>query len=387
MASLMESVPVFRERMAKLGVPLPIIQKFVDAGTDTMSRFAFGTNYNPSMTDDKNLTDWFQLTVDPGGGPLSPGLVVNLRLMFFECHTMYLASLREKVDRKEEDAPRRVPQPERTERLMAQRNKLVGVPVSGPLEPAYCLIDLVSQQKDDEVLRYISPEACLSREQELRATKSIKSEKADTSSDLKVRQCLQRRSLAYDQLDLFSYETLEGWHTYLFHLMSRDPLEGYKQISLEQVLQADKQAFIAMSDLCRAGLGRDATGERRAEAALKIIRADPMVMTLLNPLPRSSSSRPDPKPPTSFGKGKGKGAKGPPIVKDYGNKTKGKGKGKSKLPKGLIGLHGKTADGDPICFGYNLAGCSGCSPGARCTKGYHLCAKCLGTHSLNACSA
>ena len=166
--------------------------------------------------------------------------------------------------------------------------------------------------------------------------------------------------------------------------MGRDALDGYKEISMQQVLQADKQAFVAMSDLCRSGLGRDAAGTRYAERALNIVRADPMVMTLLNPLPRATSSRPDPAP-----KGKGKGGKQnlPGVKKDSPAKaSKGKGKGAGKLPKALIGLNGKTSSGDPICFGFNLSGCTACAIGARCSKGVHVCAKCLGNHSLNSCS-
>ena len=95
--------------------------------------------------------------------------------------------------------------------------------------------------------------------------------------------------------------------------MGREALDGYKEIFMQQVLQADKQAFFAMSDLCRSGLGRDPAGTRYAERALNIVRADPMVMTRLNHLPRSSSSRPDPVP-----KSKGKGGKqnSPRVRKD-----------------------------------------------------------------------
>jgi hypothetical protein len=391
MTSLMDSKPVFAQRLATVGVLPAVIALFAAKGVDTMSKMAFCTNYNPSMVDDANLVAYFQSVVDPGGQALdarTDGLLASLRMVFFEAHTLFLASLRDRVDRKEDDLPKRVPQPERNERLITQRAKLIGVPVSGPLEPAYCLIDLVSQQKDDDVLRYIPPSACHSREQELRVSTSVKKEPADTSSDLKVRQCLQRRALAYDQMDLFSYEALEGWHTFLFHLMSREPLTGYREISLEQVLQADKQAFIAMSDLCRSGLGRNGVGDRKPEVALIQIRLDPMVMTLLNPLPRGNA-QPRPASEPKGSKGHSKGAKIPGFIRDIAKPSKGKGKGKGKqnLPRAMIGMHGKTEAGEAICYGFNLAGCAACSPGARCPKGFHVCAKCLGNHSLNQCTS
>jgi hypothetical protein len=175
--------------------------------------------------------------------------------------------------------------------------------------------------------------------------------------------------------------------------MSREALPGYREISLDQVLQADKQAFIAMSDICRAGLGKDGMGVRKAELALREIRSDPLVMTLLNPLPRSSGSG-APKTEARVPSKAELATKAASAARDKARlttktdgtvKPKGKGKGnKTKMPKALIGLHAKTDDGDRVCFAYNLSGCSG---GSKCEKGKHVCAKCLQSHSLNNCTA
>ena len=124
MTSLMDSKPVFAQRMAAVGVTAPVTALFVARGVDTMSRMAFCTNYNPSMVDDANLVTYFQSVADPGGTPLADrvdGLLAALRQIFFEAHTLFLASLRDKVDRKEDDLPKRVPQPEQNERLITQR--------------------------------------------------------------------------------------------------------------------------------------------------------------------------------------------------------------------------------------------------------------------------
>ena len=79
--------------------------------------------------------------------------------------------------------------------------------------------------------------------------------------------------------------------------------------------------------------------------------------------------------------------------------VKGKGKGKAKaikdklpkkerddkprMPAELIGMSNRTADDDHICYGFNLEGCKGAKPGARCDKGWHVCMKpgCLKSHS------
>ena len=57
-------------------------------------------------------------------------------------------------------------------------------------------------------------------------------------------------------------------------------------------------------------------------------------------------------------------------------KGKGKGKGKMKMirmPSSLIGMSPTTSSGDPMCYDFNLNGCSKAKKGERCSKGWHLC--------------
>ena len=74
------------------------------------------------------------------------------------------------------------------------------------------------------------------------------------------------------------------------------------------------------------------------------------------------------------------------IRSDKLKKGKGRGKGKSKgsTPQAILKLGGvsRTPDGENLCFGYNISGCSEAADGARCKKGHHLCAKCFGPHSI-----
>ena len=54
----------------------------------------------------------------------------------------------------------------------------------------------------------------------------------------------------------------------------------------------------------------------------------------------------------------------------------GKGTGWSNVPKLLQPGVGKLANGDTICFGFNLGTCqSGVPAGGRCPKGHHVCTK------------
>ena len=200
MASFMDSRSVYEQRLKACDVPDEAISRLTEVGVTSLSKLAFCTSYAPNMTDDTPLINFFKQTINP---ELSAGVLSSLRRAFFEAHTFMLSDLRSKIDKKEDEAPRRVPQAERNSRLQAQRTRLMGVEVSGPLEPSDSLIDLVSQQREDELLRYIELEQCTCRESEVRTSRTSKSNKADLTSDFLIRQSLQRRALAYDQLDIF----------------------------------------------------------------------------------------------------------------------------------------------------------------------------------------
>ena len=357
------------------------------AGVDTLSKLAFCCNYNPNMPDDVNLVQFLTVTInshlvavgDPVP-PLRPGLMASLRQAFFEAHTMMLGELKHRIERTEDAAPRKVPLPEKAARLDEQRIRLSGVSIAGPTQPSFALIDLVAQQKEDDCLKYIPYDLCTSRDSELRGDK--KAQTTEGSSDLKIRQALQRRSLAYDQLKLLNYAVLESWITYLFTQTSRVTPDNFSPITLQQALQTDKQCFICMAELCRSGLSIDGQGLYPAELALAEARNDPMVTAMLQPMPvtRTKVAPLAKVKPTIQKLGAGK-----PEAKA---KAKGRGKsGKERtlLPKGLIGMHGKTEAGMNLCFDYNLKGCNNAVPGQTCGKGAHLCAKCFGIHAQHAC--
>ena len=384
---MMDSIPVFKERMLTIGVDQASLARLLAANVNTLSKLAFCANYNPSMPDDTNLVTFF---TDKIMGPtvaagvpvpeLDAGLLASLRQGFFEAHTMMLAELKSRIERGDDEKPRKVPTLERASRLEDRRRRIVGVDISGPLQPAFCLIDAVSQQRDEGILKYLSADCCPSRDDELQLGK--KTILADVSTDLKTRQALQRRSLAYDQLGIMSYAVLEAWMSWLFVQPSRCPPDNFSHITMQQVVQADKQAFVFMSERCRTGLAMNNLGIYPAEAALLLAKSDPMVMAILQPLPKRSAP-PVQKAKVTISKPKEGGVAAAPKAK-----AKGKGKGKERgppMPRQLQGMHAKNEQGEPLCYGYNLGSCIKCAPGEKCDKGWHSCAKCLGVHSQMDC--
>ena len=185
---------------------------------------------------------------------------------------------------------------------------------------------------------------------------------------------------------------MHGYHSDLFDHLHQSPPPGYSGVSLQQLLRADRAAWLHMAEKL-SSLKRDAQGDLPLEHELKKVLSHPSVSFHLLPLPTKSEKpaaapkpkatpRPEParptrsrtpKRPSKPSKGQGKGKKG---------SKRGRG---PNIPRGLIGKNLQTDAGERLCWAFNLEqGCSEAQPGQKCSRGLHLCAEpgCGKAHSL-----
>lgn len=408
--SLLDSKAVFLARLRTAGIPEADIALLIAANVDTMAKMAWVCSVQPGVGDDAPLMAFFVQVLGRSLDTFSAGEISVFRRLWWECHTVAIAEVRSKVERTEDSQPKKLPVPERAERLREQQARLVGIVISGVIEPSHCLLDFCNQMKEDEVLRYVNPNICSTRAAELLGVKkenfmtpnsqgalvSVSKETptaADLQGEYRVRLALQRRSLALDQVKLIRYEFGEAYHNYLFALMAKVVPTTHKKIGLAQILAADEQVWAAMTEHCREGISIRPDGSYPMEVAMTTVRSDPIVLSYLSPLPNSgggssSSGGANPKSKAKsapYEKGRGKG-------KDAGKKggkgvAKGGKAGKDRTPLRLRGLHVKTASGKSLCFSYNLDGCQEEVHEGECWRGSHQCAKCLGNHPLAECRA
>ena len=233
---------------------------------------------------------------------------------------------------------------------------------------------------------------------------------ADTSTELLLKAALTRRGLAYDQAMLITFSVHSAWIEDLFRARLAEPLDHYKQVGIQQLYNADKAMFVRMAEKCRGGIVPTPAGLYPLDAAMKEAMLEPRLVMLLSPLPAgSSSSKPTlvipgppgalvpfnvgPMPPTPGSKRQIKLQKKrarslvttpafvPPAPQGAPRPGKGSGKG-IRMPPGLEGMLSRTADGKPICWGYNLGTCS--AQGDSCGKGMHVCCapNCGAKHAL-----
>ena len=125
----------------------------------------------------------------------------------FEAYSLAAADVRLRVERREDDTPRKLAQAERASRYAEQAKRLVGISMTGELEPSYHLIDLVYGMAEEGQLKYVKWQECTKRDQEImgiktdpvwrpdsngviRETRVQEVLKAECNTDLKLRYAL-----------------------------------------------------------------------------------------------------------------------------------------------------------------------------------------------------
>ena len=165
-----------------------------------------------------------------------------------------------------------------------------------------------------------------------------------------------------------------------------EPPPGYRQVSIQQLVRADREMFRIMCDKARTGIKVTAAGLRPCDKACEDALVSAKVTMLLLPLQGGPSSSHQsggssasvsgtPKDSKAAAKRKRKleataanSAKQPPK-----KAPRGKEDGQ-RMPAGLVGKANKDTEGRFICFACNLpGGCSKAKLGERCAKGWHLC--------------
>ena len=421
MASGLESQPVFAARAAQMGIPAGVIALLAAGNIATLGQFAFCCRFQPGGSDEKPFTDVLEVVL---GGPPTLGLLSSLRRLYYEAHTTSLIEMRSRLERTDDDGPKKIQGPERTARMVQLKARLPGLSITGELEFSHALFDRVMDQADRNELRYILLEDCTRRHQELEGIKkdellkievkrdnSLKmsaeqvAPKARLATDLEIRNAFLRRALAYDAGSLITFGVHEVWIAKLFRIMSEPAIEDHQQISMQQALRADRRLWTKLAEANNGSIVQMPGGLRPLDAAMTRLMDDVEVTFLMLPLPahhKSSASAstslldtamnwPQNTRPGPYEGGKHKGKKGDVKGKGKGGKSDGKGKGPKTSKVSSSGCSFNLQDGKPVCIFFNSPG--GChdkkvAVGKRCSRGWHLCGKnmCGGEHAMPDCN-
>lgn len=403
--SSLDSKAAFKARALELNFPEAVLAKLAAINVDTFGALAFIGPLQAGTTDEGPLIATLKRAL---GTPPEDGVLSVARRLWFESTTQALAEMRGKVERTDASEPQRMPLAERTQRISALQQRLVGIHWTVDIEPSHKLQDLVAQMVTDQSLVWIPWDRLTSRALEITAEKLDQTVSFDSSGNLKlvkrsadpscnttgeyaVKLALQRRSLAFELGRICRYEYLEAWHDQLLQIHMRQQPTGHQRVSLNQLREADKMLWTRIAEDTRGALSLRPDGSYPFEVSLAKWKDHAQVQCYLMPLLRALPSAPSVPPPPDKGHGRGKPQKTPfkDIKKDNPSVEKPSSEGdkgdKKKTWTVPQGCHSKDNDGKPLCFSFNLKGCNFCKPGKRCRRGRHLCWKCLGVHPAYEC--
>ena len=391
MASLLDSEAQFLQRANDFRLSESTLRRLKTAGLNTFGILAYAHGQPGQPISDESFENWVGAKVDPSA---SIADVASLKRLLFEAQTLTLASLKDQVLSQDSLSVKKVPNIERESRMTHIKDKLVGLLIEGPLEPSHSLLDLCANMASKNEIAYIAPEKAVSRTHEVLHQKTplkqveVSAEalivKENSSvpdgpvqSALQVQEALQRRGIGLVFADLIEHDKYSRYLTTLFSHLHRDPPAGYNRCSVAQLVMADK---LVWQTLLEEGVRpkRDHLGQLPLNT--KLLEASTSYHVSFSLLPLAGKKE-------NVKKENKKKAKRDRSRSrhDRGDKHgKGKGKGKGKVPQLIakLGGVGKNPEGENICFSYNISSCSDASPGGKCKRGHHICAKCFSDHSI-----
>lgn len=402
--SIVDSQAVFRQRAGQLQIPEAVIDKMIEAGWDTHGNFAHSACYIPGGDETAFKKEVLEVLLKDSERSHIP----KLRRLFFESFTMSTADLRQRCGQTPlEQHPRPLAPAERSSRTKRVMDRLTGLAETAAVEPSNRLIDRCCHMREQETLVYIPWAECTSREDEMFHVKRDRSWiptadgrlvqttdpdlQIDVSSDLKLVQALTRRGIAFEIAGILTFECHQRFVNLLTNELQRPPISGYRTVSMAQAARADRELFRRLGMASRSGWPQAMTALPFDET-WKQEMDDPAVRQLLAPL---QATQPPLREPARDSGGKDGGGKGRPARRQQQQQPRGpppakraraeRPRSSPQMPRELIGLRANDDEGNAICFNYNMKkGCS--STAAQCTKGKHICAKCLKPHSFQQCS-
>ena len=406
MAGISDSEVTFSERCKRFGLSQEHVDDLKAKGVATYGQLLFRVASGPNQVDEAKLTDLIN-SCQPNLNEAGKSAVKRL---VFEAGTFVVAELKDAINSPGVEGVKRLTPQERDSRFQAVQQKLGSFALTGPYEPAHCLVDLCSGMAAAQCITHIPLSRCASREMEVATGKrdeqllrlensSLKlatkpqQVKVDVTSELRVSQALTRRGVALEMCGVCSFQEHESYSRSLLAHVHRTAPPGYQSPTIDQVLRADRELWVRISEVVRHNFsGSHGTGP--VDEAIKSLKDCAQVLFHLHPMPLPPKPVPNPlkRPWLSAQEGKGKGKQEKGKGKGKG-KTKGKGKGgmrvQTNVPAPLKGLD-PNLSGEPICFDYSLPhGCqleSWDTPlGPACRKGLHVCMKCHGSHSASGC--
>ena len=260
MGTFLESEEALKARALEVDLSTAEIQAITAGNVTSLVRLAFAVCPPGQTPTDDQVKSLLGATASPPQGTLAA-----VKRLIFEAHTLVVADIKNKATKSELDKPVTTLAPaERETRIKEQRARLSGLRLRGEEECAYSSYDLIMSMLEKDALVHMHPEKFATRRQELQKSKpnkkliidqsmlAVREKTADlscpASTELEISNALRRRALAFDLTKACQYSIMNNDRSELLDHLHQPPPPGYAPISIQQVLRADRAAFLLMSE-------------------------------------------------------------------------------------------------------------------------------------------
>ena len=254
---------------------------------------------------------------------------------------------------------------ERDARIEQQKGRLSGLRFKGEEECCHSSYDVVLNMLEKDCLLYLGPEKFPTRRHELvqkKPSKEISIDQAHlvvkdkqqdltcpTVTELEVSNAFKRRALAFDLVGVCTYDVMAAYHADLLDHLHTLPPPGYSAVSVQQVLRADRAAFMFLSERMTS-LKRNATNQLPLDLQLTAVLGQPNVAFHLLPLSGNSPKAPA-APKSSNPKRRSRTPRRQQPIKGKGGPKGRAGKSRGpNIPAGLINKALETPQTQRLCW-------------------------------------
>ncbi|CAE7513159.1 unnamed protein product, partial [Symbiodinium necroappetens] len=258
------------------------------------------------------------------GAEPSRGSIAAVRHLVFEAQTLLVSQTKALVENREAETKDLAPA-ERRERIKTQSQRLAGITMSGQSECSFASYELDLQHSTLIVTKSGSLIKCA--------------------------------ILLLPSASIMPFTgAVQASVDFLMAHLHQEPAAGSRATTVQQILLADRAAWLRLSELTPDGIRRDEAGRLPLDPLWKRLETDPKVIFHL--LPREGNT-------TGPAKRTGEHLADSEAPSPGKKQRKGKGKGKTKtqkepanLPEELKGLSSWTKTGKRRCWGFNMqVGC------------------------------
>ena len=158
----LDSTATFAARVKDLGLG-SLSERLTELGWTTLGALAFSAG-NPGAPSSESAFEE-RVVVPVVGNTASPQAAI-LRRLYFESTTLAAADMRRRMDRVDDDSVPPLPTEEREARRKRLQGQLVGLEITGDLDPSPSLIHAAHTMSVSGAVKYIAWEACTKFSQE-----------------------------------------------------------------------------------------------------------------------------------------------------------------------------------------------------------------------------